>query len=80
MSKTPPRPRDPNSLARRIVDIATGEDDDAPTDAAEKDVRMSRIGRDGGKKGGPARAENLTPEERSDIAKKAAAARWKHDS
>jgi len=29
-----------------------------------------------GKKGGPARAANLTPERRKEIAKKAAATRW----
>lgn len=33
--------------------------------------------RKGGLKGGKARAEKLTPEERSKIAKKAAQARWK---
>ena len=37
-------------------------------------------GRKGGKKGGAARAKNLTPEQRSEIAKKAAAARWGKDS
>ena len=31
----------------------------------------------GGKKGGKARADKLTPEERSEIAKKAAQSRWK---
>jgi hypothetical protein len=34
------------------------------------------LGRLGGKKGGVARAAALTPEERSEISKKAAAARW----
>jgi len=34
----------------------------------------------GGLKGGKARAEKLTPEERSEIAKKAAAARWTESS
>ena len=34
-------------------------------------------GRRGGKIGGKARAESLTPEQRSAIAKKASAARWK---
>ena len=33
--------------------------------------------RKGGLAGGKARAEKLTPEERSEIAKKAAATRWK---
>ena len=35
------------------------------------------MGRRGGKKGGRARAEKLTPERRSEIARKAANARWK---
>jgi hypothetical protein len=34
------------------------------------------LGRLGGKKGGKARAESLTPERRKEIAKKAIAARW----
>jgi general stress protein YciG len=39
-------------------------------------ARKSAIGRKGGKVGGKARAAAMTPEERSEIAKKAAAARW----
>jgi hypothetical protein len=35
------------------------------------------LGRLGGKKGGPARAEKLTPERRSEIARRAAISRWK---
>jgi hypothetical protein len=35
-----------------------------------------RTGRLGGLKGGKARAEKLTPEQRSEIARKAAKARW----
>lgn len=34
------------------------------------------LGRKGGKKGGPARAARLTPEERSESARKAVLARW----
>jgi hypothetical protein len=34
------------------------------------------LGRKGGLKGGPARAKKLTPEERSDSARKAVLARW----
>ena len=37
---------------------------------------MAALGRKGGKKGGEARAESMTPEERSAIARKAARARW----
>ena len=68
------RPRDPNQLAKLIVDIATGEAEDlvSPTKKA-----ASVRGRSGGLKGGKARAKTLTPAERSDIARVAATARWK---
>jgi len=42
----------------------------------EKNPAAVALGRLGGKKGGPARAAKLTPEQRKEIAKKAAAARW----
>ena len=75
-SKT--RPRDPNQLAKRIVDIASGEADDAESPPKrEKDPAAVSLGRRGGLKGGKARAEKLSPEERSEIARRAAAGRWK---
>lgn len=78
MSKTPKRPRDPNQLAKMIVDIATGEiEDDLPSTG--KDPAAVALGRKGGLKGGKARAESLTPEQRKAIAKKAAETRWKKD-
>ena len=43
--------------------------------AAQK-MSPKYAGRLGGLKGGKARAERLTPEERKEIAKKAAQARW----
>ena len=63
------RPADAIGLAVMIGKIATGEiaDDADPTKAHH---------REGGKKGGAARAAALTPEERSEIARKAAAKRW----
>jgi len=68
------RPRDPNQLAKLIVDIATGETEDT----LSKFKRIAkRKGRAGGLKGGKARAQTLTPEERHDIASVAARARWK---
>lgn len=71
------RPRDPNSLAAQIVAEATGEAE--PTDPDEgKDPAAVELGRRGGKRGGKARAAKLTPEQRSEIAKKAALARWKN--
>lgn len=42
----------------------------------KKNPAAVSLGRMGGKKGGPARATKLTPEQRREIAKKAAEARW----
>lgn len=70
----PKRPRDPSMLAKLIVDLATGEADEAAPDG--KDPAAVALGRKGGLKGGKARAESLTPKQRSAIAKKAAKARW----
>lgn len=74
------RPRDANKLAKSIVDIATGEKSDrAPTPEEQgKDPAAVSLGRKGGLKGGKARAAKLTPERRSEIAKRAADGRWKH--
>ena len=68
----PKRPRDPNQLAKLIVDIATGEAEDSVS-AAKRQPSNRRIG---GVKGGQARADKLSPSERKAIAEKAAAARW----
>ena len=69
MADKPKRPRDANQLAKFIVDVATGEAEDKVPEKAEGQ-------RKGGLKGGVARAKALSPEERSDIAKRAAKARW----
>jgi hypothetical protein len=74
MGKHPKRPRDPNQLAKLIVDITAGDVRDTHTMSPEND-----IGRAGGLKGGKARAASLTPERRSEIAKKGAAKRWAKD-
>jgi len=70
----PKRPRDPNQLAKLIVDIASGEVAD---DVSPKKRAASLPGRSGGLKGGKARAKSLTKAERTDIARLAAQARWK---
>ena len=62
-----PRPRDPLQLAKLIGDIATGQVEDRVDDG--KDAGMSELGRQGGLKGGKARAEKLNPERRREIAK-----------
>lgn len=74
------RPRDANQLARRIVDIATGEaeDRDPAPEAQGKDPAAVSLGRRGGLKGGKARAAALSKADRKAIASKAAAARWKN--
>ena len=69
------RPTDLNELATQLVGEATGEI--KPIDPDEgKDPAAVALGRKGGLKGGKARAAKLTPEERSEAARKAAAARW----
>lgn len=73
MTKTPKRPRDPNQLAKLIVDIATGEE--LPLERSATETRASKAG----SVGGPARARALTPEQRAQIASVAAHARWKKD-
>jgi hypothetical protein len=74
MVKHPKRPRDPAQLAKLIVDIATGEAQD--TQDSDKGP-MSALGRAGGLKGGRARADALSSEQRAEIARRAAAARWR---
>jgi hypothetical protein len=64
------RPADAIGLAVMIGKIATGEIDDPI--ANESDYH-----RKGGKVGGKARAASLSPEQRADIARFAAEARWK---
>jgi len=73
--KRTPRPRDPVQLGKLMVDIMTGHVPDAVDDG--KDAAATEMGRKGGLKGGKARAEKLTPSERSEVARKAATARWK---
>ncbi len=69
------RPRDVNELARQLVDEATGEASKFDPDEG-KDPAAVALGRKGGLKGGRARAAKLTPEQRSEAARKAAHARW----
>ena len=65
------RPADVIGNAVKVMRIATGEEveelDDDGKNAAAKEL---------GAKGGRKRAENMTPERRAEIARKAAAKRW----
>ncbi len=71
------RPTDPNLLARQIVEEAIGEPLNPPK---EKNAAAVALGRLGGLKGGKARAEKLSPEQRKEIAQKAAEKRWSKKS
>ncbi len=72
MAKKKKPPQDLNALAAFITEEATGE---TPPDTNKNPAAVA-AGRLGGRKGGKARAEKLTPEQRSEIARKAAQARW----
>jgi len=85
-SSKPKRPRDVNQLAAFIVQQSTGDASSEPapvappheTEPPSEALRQAaaELGRRGGLKGGKARAANLTPERRAEIAKKAAETRW----
>jgi hypothetical protein len=63
--------RDFTQVALAVVQQATGEIEPTPELTGKK-----ADSRKGGLKGGKARTEKLTPEERSEIAKKGALVRW----
>jgi hypothetical protein len=71
------RPRDFSQAAKLVIDIATGQIEDRPPTPEEqgKDPAAAALGR----KGGAARASKLNKTRRSEIARKAAASRWKRD-
>ena len=72
----PKRPADVIGNAIKVARIATGEDEDEFETAPEvpqKNPAAVEMGKLGGRK----RAENMTPERRAEIAKKAAESRWK---
>lgn len=73
--------------AFRVVQEATREtesSEEAPSPPEEptpeeRHEAAVKLGRLGGKKGGPARAAKLTPEQRREIGRKAAQKRWGHN-
>ena len=75
MPKRSRMPRDPNQLAKAVVDFATGQREPDPP-AHEKDPAAVELGRRGGLIGGKKRAASMSPEQRAESARKAAQARW----
>lgn len=75
------RPRDPNLLARSVVEDLIGEHMDGsplPPHEPEREKNLAAVALSklGASKGGLARAAGLSDRRRKMIAKKAAAARW----
>lgn len=67
------RPADVVGNAVRVMQIATGEvDEEIEHDG--KDAAAKELGAKGGRK----RAENMTPERRAEVARKAAQKRWQN--
>jgi hypothetical protein len=75
MATKPKRPRDPNQLAKLILDMTTGEVANDSPKAPETPGTAAR--RKGGVKGGKARAGTMSASRRKTIARKAALARWR---
>lgn len=75
------RSKDENVLAKAMIDsiIEETESEDFAIEKPPKNPAAVALGKLGGKKGGKARAEKLTAQERTAIAKKAADARWNKD-
>jgi hypothetical protein len=81
-SRKPRRPRDPNQLAKFVVETATARRHDR-TDTPKREGKNPAavaLGRLGGLKGGKARAQSVTADEKRDIARRAAEARWANKS
>jgi hypothetical protein len=79
-SRKKKRPRDPNLLAKSIVDEATEPEragqQDKESIGSGKNPAAVELGRLGGLKGGKARWKGTTKKQRSEAARKAAMARW----
>jgi len=77
--KRPKRPRDTNQLAHSVFLESIGEAPTPKVPENRKNPAAVALGKMGGEKGGKARAQRLTAEQRREIAKRAAAARWRKE-
>lgn len=78
MSKRSSKQKDPSEIARHVLNAVVP--DAEPKEEKEKNPAAVALGRLGGLKGGKARAEKLSAKKRSEIARKAAKARWRPSS
>lgn len=79
--KRPSLREDENERAYKLVQAMTGEGPrPEPPGKREKNPEAQARGRKGGMRGGKARAERLTPQEREEAARQAAKARWSKPS
>lgn len=77
MPKPRKRPRDPDQLAKLMIDIASGEVDDREPTPEEQGKNPAAVAL--GRKGGAARAKGMSAKERTKIAQRAARQRWRKD-
>lgn len=78
MPRRSSKQKDTQQLARSVLDrIAPDAEPAKKKPVKKKNPAAVALGKLGGKKGGKARAAALTPEQRAEIAKKAAQARWR---
>ena len=71
------KPTDINVIAAEILQATTGEKPESSEKTPiKKNPHAAALGKLGGVKGGKSRAKKLSPERRSEIARKAAKARW----
>lgn len=72
-------PKDTNERAHQVAKLLTGDQEPEPPELERSPISayLAEIGREGGKKGGAARAARLSAKRRSSIASKAARARWR---
>ena len=75
-----PLPKDPNQLAYEVVRLSTKAPEQPIPQRSPVSEYLAQIGRKGGLKGGNARATKLSAKKRTQIARKAAEARWRKSS
>lgn len=73
MPRRPSLPKDPSQRAKTILDMATGTRKTEENELTD----TQKFARQGGLKGGKARAEALSSKRRAEIAQRAAEARWR---